>query len=81
MADATAALWMPTLVRSIQNDAPGINVRMPLTTRELRPMLLHGDIDIAVGFFQCRRSTFRKPYPLATAPSAMNGCILVTMSA
>jgi DNA-binding transcriptional LysR family regulator len=27
MADATAALWMPTLVRSIQNDAPGINVR------------------------------------------------------
>lgn len=52
MADATAALWMPTLVRSIQNDAPGINVRMmPLTTREPRPMLLHGDIDIAVGFF------------------------------
>ncbi|MFZ6692426.1 LysR family transcriptional regulator [Undibacterium sp. SXout20W] len=52
MADATAALWMPTLVRSIQNEAPGINVRMvPLTTREPRPMLLRGDIDIAVGFF------------------------------
>ncbi|MBC3883564.1 LysR family transcriptional regulator [Undibacterium griseum] len=52
MADATAALWMPTLVRSIQSDAPGINVRMvPLTTREPRPMLLRGDIDIAVGFF------------------------------
>jgi len=52
MADATAALWMPTLVSSIQNEAPGINVRMvPLTTREPRPMLLRGDIDIAVGFF------------------------------
>ena len=52
MADATAALWMPTLVAAIQNEAPGINVRMvPLTTREPRPMLMRGDIDIAVGFF------------------------------
>lgn len=52
MADATAALWMPTLVRAIEQDAPGINVRMvPLTTREPRPMLLRGDIDVAVGFF------------------------------
>ncbi|MBI3285692.1 MAG: LysR family transcriptional regulator [Burkholderiales bacterium] len=52
MADATAALWMPALVRAIESDAPGINARMvPLTTREPRPMLLRGDIDIAVGFF------------------------------
>jgi DNA-binding transcriptional LysR family regulator len=52
MADATAALWMPSLVRAIEKEAPGLNARMvPLTTREPRPMLLRGDIDIAVGFF------------------------------
>jgi DNA-binding transcriptional LysR family regulator len=52
MADATAALWLPTLVRIIENEAPGIDVRMaPLTTREPRPMLLRGDIDLAIGFF------------------------------
>lgn len=52
MADATAALWLPSLVRSIEREAPGIKVRMmPLTTREPRPMLLRGDIDLAVGFF------------------------------
>jgi DNA-binding transcriptional LysR family regulator len=51
-ADATAALWLPSLVRSIESDAPGIRVRMvPLTTREPRPMLLRGDIDLAIGFF------------------------------
>lgn len=52
MADATAVLWLPALVRSIENDAPGVNVRMvPLTTREPRPQLLRGDIDLAIGFF------------------------------
>jgi DNA-binding transcriptional LysR family regulator len=52
MADATAVLWLPMLVRSIEKEAPGINVRMvPLTTREPRPMLLKGDIDLAIGFF------------------------------
>lgn len=52
MADATAALWMPSLVRAMERDAPGMNARMvPLTTREPRPMLIRGDIDIAVGFF------------------------------
>ncbi|GAB3542472.1 LysR family transcriptional regulator [Noviherbaspirillum agri] len=52
MADATAALWLPALVRSIEREAPGITIRMvPLTTREPRPMLLRGDIDLAVGFF------------------------------
>lgn len=52
MADATAALWMPSLVRAMERDAPGMNARMvPLTTREPRPMLMRGDIDIAVGFF------------------------------
>ncbi len=52
MADATAAFWMPPLVLSLENDAPGLNIRMvPLTTREPRPQLLRGDIDLAVGFF------------------------------
>lgn len=52
MADATAALWLPALVRSIEREAPKIKVRMsPLMTREPRPMLLRGDIDLAIGFF------------------------------
>jgi DNA-binding transcriptional LysR family regulator len=52
MADATAALWLPALVRLIEGEAPGIDVRMsPLMTRDPRPMLLHGDIDLAIGFF------------------------------
>lgn len=52
MADATAAFWLPSLMRSIESEAPGLNMRMvPLTTREPRPMLLRGDIDLAVGFF------------------------------
>lgn len=52
MADATAAYWLPSLMRSIESEAPGVNIRMvPLTTREPRPMLLRGDIDLAVGFF------------------------------
>lgn len=52
MADATAALWLPALVRAIERDAPGINVRMvPLTTRDPRPSLLRGDIDLTIGFF------------------------------
>ncbi len=52
MADATAGLMLPPLVRLIENEAPGIDIRMvPLTTREPRPMLLRGDIDLAIGFF------------------------------
>lgn len=52
MADATAALALPSLMRSIEKEAPGLNIRMiPLTTREPRPMLLRGDIDLAIGFF------------------------------
>jgi DNA-binding transcriptional LysR family regulator len=52
MADATAVLWLPGLVRLIESEAPGLNVRMvPLTTREPRPQLLRGDIDMTIGFF------------------------------
>jgi DNA-binding transcriptional LysR family regulator len=52
MADSTAALWLPSLVRSIEREAPHMSVRMvTLMTRDPRPMLLGGDIDLAIGFF------------------------------
>jgi DNA-binding transcriptional LysR family regulator len=52
MADAPAALWLPALVRAIESEAPGMSVRMvPLTTRDPRPILLRGDIDLTIGFF------------------------------
>ena len=52
MADATAVLWLPPLMKCIENEAPGVDVRMvPLTTRDPRPMLLRADIDIAIGIF------------------------------
>lgn len=52
MADATASLLLPALMRAIRRDAPKLNVRMlPLTTRDPRPMLLHNDTDLAIGSF------------------------------
>ena len=52
MADATAAKLMPGLVEIIERDAPGISMRLvPLTTRDPRPLLDEGAIDLAVGFF------------------------------
>src|SRR5690606_38701445 len=52
MADATATLLMPPLVRRIQRDAPGVSLRvLPLTTRDPRKTLETTDIDLAVGFF------------------------------
>ncbi|MDP5008800.1 MAG: LysR family transcriptional regulator [Glaciimonas sp.] len=52
MADATAVLWLPDLIRTIEKDAPQLNIRMvPLTTRDPRQMLMRGDVDLAIGFF------------------------------
>lgn len=52
MADATAVLWLPQLIKALENEAPHVDVRMmPLTTRDPRPMLLRGDIDLAIGIF------------------------------
>jgi DNA-binding transcriptional LysR family regulator len=52
MADSTASLLLPPLMRAIKRHAPGINVRMlPLTTRDPRPMLMQNDTDIAIGSF------------------------------
>jgi DNA-binding transcriptional LysR family regulator len=52
MADATAAELMPGLVEIIERDAPGVSMRvLPLTTRDPRPLLDEGQMDLAVGFF------------------------------
>ncbi|MDB5880609.1 MAG: transcriptional regulator, LysR family-like protein [Ramlibacter sp.] len=52
MADATAAELMPGLVEIIEQDAPGVSMRvLPLNTRDPRPLLEQGQIDLAVGFF------------------------------
>ena len=52
MADATAAELMPGLVKIIEQDAPGVSMRvLPLNTRDPRPLLEQGQIDLAVGFF------------------------------
>jgi DNA-binding transcriptional LysR family regulator len=52
MADATAAELMPGLVEIIEQDAPGVSMRvLPLTTRDPRRLLDEGQVDLAVGFF------------------------------
>lgn len=52
MADATAAELMPGLVEIIEQDAPGVSMRvLPLTTRDPRRLLEDGHIELAVGFF------------------------------
>jgi len=52
MADATAAELMPGLVEIIERDAPGVSMRvLPLNTRDPRPLLDEGLMDLAVGFF------------------------------
>jgi len=53
MADATAAELMPGLVEIIEQDAPGVSMRvLPLTTRDPRRLLDEGHFDLAVGFFR-----------------------------
>jgi DNA-binding transcriptional LysR family regulator len=52
MADATAAEVVPGLVAILEQEAPGISIRMlPLTTRDPRPLLAEGTADLAIGFF------------------------------
>jgi len=52
MADATAALFMPSLVAQIEQSGAQANLRsLPLTVRDPSAMLERGDADIAVGFF------------------------------
>lgn len=52
MADATAAMLMPALIRQMESSAPRINIRvLPLTTRDPRALLDGGEVDLAVGHF------------------------------
>lgn len=52
MADATAAVVVPSLVEILERDAPGVSIRtVPLTTRDPRRLLDEGTVDLAVGFF------------------------------
>lgn len=52
MADATAAQLIPPLVNMLENEAPGVNLRVvPLTTRDPRQLLDKGSADLAIGHF------------------------------
>ncbi|MDD2545237.1 MAG: LysR family transcriptional regulator [Burkholderiaceae bacterium] len=52
MADATAATLIPPLVKILESEAPGVSLRvLPLTTRDPRPLLENGQVDVAVGYF------------------------------
>ena len=52
MADATAAMLIPPLIRHSETHAPGISTRvLPLTTRDPRAMLDAAEVDLAVGYF------------------------------
>jgi DNA-binding transcriptional LysR family regulator len=52
MADATAAILIPPLIRHLESIAPNINLRLvPLTTRDPRNLLQAGETDLAVGYF------------------------------
>jgi len=52
MADATAAKLMPGMMDILEREAPGITLRvLPLTTRDPRPLLENGEVDLAVGYF------------------------------
>ena len=52
MADATAAELIPGLIDILENEAPGVSMRIvPLTTRDPRRMLDEDTADLAVGYF------------------------------
>ena len=52
MADATAALFVPVCVQTLQAEQVRADLRVvPLTSRDPRPLLDQGQADIALGFF------------------------------
>ena len=52
MADATAAVLVPGLVRIMETEAPGVQLRVvPLSTRDPRKLLGDEAADMAVGYF------------------------------
>ena len=52
MADATATSLMPALLRIVEEQAPGVSLRvLPLTTRDPRRLLADEVTDMAIGYF------------------------------
>lgn len=52
MSDATAALLCPPLLARLAAAGEGLSLRVrPLTTRDPRPLLDSGEIDLAIGYF------------------------------
>jgi DNA-binding transcriptional LysR family regulator len=52
MADATAAELIPGLIETLEQDAPGVSIRVvPLTTRDPRRLLDDESCDLAIGHF------------------------------
>lgn len=52
MADVTAVLLMPSLIAAIESSKALANLRvLPLTTRDPRSLLEHGEADMALGYF------------------------------
>ncbi|MEZ5657597.1 MAG: LysR family transcriptional regulator [Burkholderiaceae bacterium] len=52
MADATATALVPPVLRVIERSAPHVSLRVrPLVTRDPRPLLERGEVDVAVGYF------------------------------
>ena len=60
MADATATVLMPALVRLIEAEAPQMTLRiLPLTTRDPRTMLESSELDLAIGYFPVAMAAIR----------------------
>jgi DNA-binding transcriptional LysR family regulator len=52
MADVTATMLMPGLMRWLTTQAPHVNIRLlPLTTRDPREALQSGSVELAIGHF------------------------------
>ena len=52
MADATTAILIPRLMKTMETEAPRASIRVrPLTTRDPRPLLEGEEVEMAVGFF------------------------------
>ena len=69
MADATAAELMPRLIEVLDQDAPGVSIRVvPLVTRDPRRLLADEVADMAIGYFP---ATFADLTARAQAGEAM----------
>jgi len=52
MADATAATLLPLLTSDLERRGAQVSIRiLPLTTRDPRRLLEHGEVDFALGYF------------------------------